>query len=638
MKKCIQLMLVTVLFFSSFLIYAPNKMVAQVQDDLTGHSLEAEMREAVNRGILKGYGPGRFGPDDRVNRAQFATFVARALSLPNGVSNFEDVPQSHPLAQGIGRTAASGIVAGYPNGSFYPERNITREQMAAMISRALEYEGMSLTPAALTFTDVEQIHPNFREAVANNTYLGIIHGIPTSTQRLRFGPKDDATRAQAAAFIVRMLQVLESGDSLNDLYKTGTIVNGQVRLDTQAYLTYQQAATTGKDLIYQGQNLMKMKNGLVVANPPAGQEIVRIMNAAKTSQLTYVVKGTELQYINADENWVHVRYADGEGYIRQSEAWLLPTELQKGRAQYTVTNGVLHYRGFDHLKGEYEWARPYSDAPSFMQNGQVYYSLNGYDFFNVSGQKVGTAYQYFNFLPLRTKTNYTAEDLNRYIASVNQTINGKNVATDSPLLNLGHVFIEAQEKYGINALYLFGKAIHESSYGLSVIAEQRKNLFGYGAYDSDPLGNAKPFNSFEESIHHVANSMNNRYLTPGGDQYRGAVLGLKGHGMNVNYASDPLWGQKIASHMYRADNFLGKKDYGYYTIAKTTTAGLNVRSDASTSSTAQFQFPQAGHYVAYVPGRNQAVATWYQIFSDHKDHQYGYVHGSYIEPINIMKR
>ncbi|OLS38992.1 hypothetical protein BTR22_04940 [Alkalihalophilus pseudofirmus] len=636
MKKVITMLVMLLVFSTAAFGYAP--VGSANNDDITGHVLEGEMRKAVELGILGGYGPGRYGPNDKVTRAQFATFLTRALKLPAAQSTFSDVPSTYPLAAGIGSAAGANIVAGYPGNTFKPEQNITREQMAAMIGRALEYKGMKVAPQALTFTDSAQIHPNFVDAVSKNTYLGIIAGMPTSDQRFRFAPKDDATRAQAAAFIVRMLQVLETGDSLNDLYKTGTIVNGQVRMDSQAYLTYQQAANAGKDLVYQGQTLLKMKNGLVVANPPARQEIVRIMDATKSRQLTYVVKGTELQYINADENWVHVRYADGEGYIRQSEAWLIPTELQKGRAQYTVTNGVLHYRGFDHLKGEYEWARPYSDAPAFMQNGQVYYSLNGYDFFNASGQKIGTAYQYFNFLPLRTKTNYTAEDLNRYIASVNQTVNGKNVAKDSPLLNLGHVFIEAQEKYGINALYLYGKAIHESQYGLSVIAEQRKNLFGYGAYDSDPLGNAKPFNSFEESIHHVANSMNNRYLTPGGDQYRGAVLGLKGHGMNVNYASDPLWGQKIASHMYRADNFLGKKDYGYYTIAKTTTAGLNVRSDASTSSAAQFQFPQAGHYVAYVPGRNQAGATWYQIFSDHKDHQYGYVHGSYLEPINIMKR
>ncbi|ERN52007.1 S-layer homology domain-containing protein [Alkalihalophilus marmarensis] len=633
MKSLISVLLALTLILSSF-----STVGARAVDDITGHSLEHEMRKAIELNILGGYGANRYGPDNNVTRAEFATFLSRALKLPSGHSTFVDV-QGHRLAAGVNSAFSAGIVSGVSSTHFRPEQNITREQMAAMITRALELNKIPTQAASLTFTDTEQILPMFRPAVANNTHYGVISGMPAGGGQFRFAPKQDATRAQAAAFIVRMLQVIESGESLHDLYQAARVSNGSLVMSGQSYLTFADAQRAGVEYIYKGANLMKMKSGVVVANPPTGQEIVRIMNAAKTGQLTYVVKGTELQYINADENWVHVRYADGEGYIRQSEAWLLPPELQKGRAQYSVKDGVLHYRGFNHSTGQYEWERPYGDAPSFMQNGQVYYSLNGYDFFHASGQKAGTAYQYFNFLPLRTKTNYTAEDLNRYIASLNITTpNGKHVATESPLLNLGHVFIEAQEKYGINALYLFGKAIHESNYGLSVIAEQRKNLFGYGAYDSDPLGNAKPFNSFEESIHHVANSMNNRYLTPGGDQYRGAVLGLKGHGMNVNYASDPLWGQKIASHMYRADNFLGKKDYGYYTIAKTTTAGLNVRSDASTSAVSQFQFPQAGHYVAYVPGRNQAGTTWYQIFSDHKDHQYGYVHGTYIEPITIMKR
>ena len=50
---------------------------------------------------MAGYGKGRFGPDDKVTRAQFATFLARALDLPSGTSSFSDVPSTHPLAGGL---------------------------------------------------------------------------------------------------------------------------------------------------------------------------------------------------------------------------------------------------------------------------------------------------------------------------------------------------------------------------------------------------------------------------------------------------------------------------------------------------------------------------------------------------------
>ncbi|MCM3760933.1 S-layer homology domain-containing protein [Alkalihalobacillus oceani] len=606
-------------------------------DDLTGHSLEAEMREAVTRGIMAGYGNGHYGPDDAVTRAQFATFLARALELPSGEASFSDVPASHPLAGGIGRASKAGIVGGYPGNVFRPEENISREQMAVMIDRALEYKRVQRTPIALTFTDTEQIHPSFRTAVAHNAYFGIIQGMPQGNQRFRFGPKDDATRAHAAAFMIRMLKVAETGTGNTELYHVGTVDSGgQVRLQPEPYMSYRDAEQAGAEVIVKGEKILKMQSGMVAATPSAGESTTRIFAANKTTQLTYVMGGAELEYISSDEEWVEVRYADSTGFVRQRDARLIPSGLMQGRSYYQPVNGVLRhyvYNPLTNATGMYY----YGDAPSFMQENERYYSRNGRDFYHASGQKAGEAYQYFNYLPLRTKTNYTAEDLNRYIRSVTTEINGKVVAQESPLRNLGHVFKQAEERYGINALYLFAKAIHESSYGLSEIANQRKNLFGYQAYDRDPLGNAKPFNSFEESIMFVAEAMDERYLTPAGVNYRGAVLGNKSHGMNVNYASDPFWGQKIAGHMYRADTYLGKKDYGHYTIARTTEA-LNVRPQPNTGLAAQYQYPGASYFVALLESTNQSDGTWYRIYSDHKDHEFGYVHGNYVQPVPIMKR
>lgn len=612
-----------------------NKAAANT-DDLTGHSLEGEMREAVKRGILGGYGPGRYGPNDKVTRAQFATFLSRALELPPGEASFNDVPVTHPLATGIGRASAAGIVGGYPGNVFKPSEYISREQMAVMIDRALAYKGVNRTPIILTFTDTERIHPSFRNAVANNVYLGIIGGMPNGNQTFRFGPKDDATRAHGAAFIIRMLKAAESGAGRTDLYHVGTIdASGQIRLQPQPYMSFRDANQSGAEVIIQGEDVLKMNSGAVVATPSTGQSTTRIFASNKQTQLTYVMAGAELRYLNADENWIEVRYADGTGFVSQKDAKLIPTALEQGRSYYQPVNGVLRHYVYNPLTNSYGMY-PFGDAPSFMKESERYYSLNGRDFYSASGQKVGEGYQYFTYLPLRTKSNYTAEELNSYIRSVTSTINGKVVANESPLRNLGHVFKRAEEEYGINALYLFAKAIHESSYGLSEIANQRKNLFGYQAYDRDPLGNAKPFASFEESIMFVAQAMNERYLTPEGVNYRGAVLGNKSHGMNVNYASDPLWGQKIASHMYRADTFLGKKDYGYYTIARTTEA-LNVRYQPNTQLAAQYRYPNANYYVALLEESKQNDGTWYKVFSDDKNQEFGYVHGNYVERVPLMK-
>lgn len=626
---------------SLLLLFAVILPIISVQaakkDDLTGHSLEYEMRKAIDLGILAGYGNGRYAPDEKVTRAQFATFITRALNLPYGAPTFSDVPPSYRLADGIGRAAQAGIVKGYPDGTFKPEENITREQMAAMIDRALQYKKVTRKKIALTFTDTNEIAPGFRDAVSHNTYFGIIRGMPASGGAVRFAPKEDATRAQSAAFVVRMLEVIESGKGTVDFYHVGSInANGDIVLHSEPYLSFQDAAKANGDLIYKGEKLLRMKSGIAAATPGPGESVTRIFNDDRKTQRTYVASGSELQYVSSDEHWVRVRYANSEGLVRQQDVTLIPTEQLKGRSYYENRNGVVHHRIYNPLTNTYG-VYFYGDAPSFMKEGAKYYSLNGFDFYNEKGEKVGTAYQYFNHLPLRTKTNYTGEDFNRYIRSITSTINGKVVAEESPLRDLGHVFKRAEEQYGINALYLFAKAIHESSYGLSEIAQQRKNLFGYRAYDRDPLGNAQQFKSFEESIMFVAKEMNERYLTPEGVNYRGAVLGNKSYGMNVNYASDPFWGQKIAGHMYRIDKFLGQKDFGYYTIARTTEA-LNVRHEPNTSRAAQYRYPGANYFVALLEQSKQADGTWYKIYSDSKDYEYGYVHGNYVERLPLLTR
>ena len=110
--------------------------------------------------------------------------------------------------------------------------------------------------------------------------------------------------------------------------------------------------------------------------------------------------------------------------------------------------------------------------------------------------------------------------------------------------------------YGVNALYLMAHAIHESAWGTSSIAQTKYNLYGINATDADPEGNADTYVSFEDSIKRAAEFVTSAYLSPTNWRYNGSFLGNKGAGMNVKYASDPYWGEKIAGHMYRADKYL----------------------------------------------------------------------------------
>jgi flagellum-specific peptidoglycan hydrolase FlgJ len=122
-------------------------------------------------------------------------------------------------------------------------------------------------------------------------------------------------------------------------------------------------------------------------------------------------------------------------------------------------------------------------------------------------------------------------------ASLNQFLNG------SALAGLGASFMQAEATYHVSARYFVAHAILESAWGTSAIAFYKHNLFGFGADDANPFGDAMTFASFDACIQYVAQFIETHYLAVGGPFYHGPTL----RGMNVDYASDPNWAEKIAS-------------------------------------------------------------------------------------------
>lgn len=125
------------------------------------------------------------------------------------------------------------------------------------------------------------------------------------------------------------------------------------------------------------------------------------------------------------------------------------------------------------------------------------------------------------------------------------TINQYLLTHNSPLAGLGQVFVTAQTTYGVDANYLVSHAILESSWGKSQIALVKNNIYGYGAYDSNPGVAAGRFPSLEYAILYQAWSIRQNYLTPGAGLYVSPTL----KGMNVHYATDPNWASSISALM-----------------------------------------------------------------------------------------
>ncbi len=113
------------------------------------------------------------------------------------------------------------------------------------------------------------------------------------------------------------------------------------------------------------------------------------------------------------------------------------------------------------------------------------------------------------------------------------------------LEGLGGAFKKAEEEHGVNALFLLGLAVHESNYGKSKIAQDKKNLFGFQAYDNSPYSSAKGFDTFEDSISTVASYLSENYLSPEGKYFNGYSISAIGK----KYATDPNWSNGIENRI-----------------------------------------------------------------------------------------
>ena len=181
-----------------------------------------------------------------------------------------------------------------------------------------------------------------------------------------------------------------------------------------------------------------------------------------------------------------------------------------------------------------------------MQVGKSYYSADGINFGTF---KLDHPFQFSN---LKSRTNYTAADINRLYSLMG--------ANDSKLAGKGATFKAAEQRYGVNALYLVAHSALESAWGRSKIAKDKNNFFGISAYDDTPYTSATKFDDVDSGIMGAARWINSKYLHNSGYPAKGAHLGNKASGMNVNYATAPYWGESIASIMFSANEKLGRKD------------------------------------------------------------------------------
>ena len=106
-------------------------------------------------------------------------------------------------------------------------------------------------------------------------------------------------------------------------------------------------------------------------------------------------------------------------------------------------------------------------------------------------------------------------------------------------------FYNAEQKYGVNGIFIAAIGIHESAWGTSYLAKEKNNLFGYKAYDRDPINSAQDFDSYVDAINVVAEALSKNYLTQTGSFFNGYTV----EAVNQKYATDKSWHEKVFSYM-----------------------------------------------------------------------------------------
>lgn len=322
------------------------------------------------------------------------------------------------------------------------------------------------------------------------------------------------------------------------------------------------------------------------------------------------------------------------GLVNASEVEVLDATEDWYVSFYRCEQGVLkHYIKNSMYGNSYSSAITVGEMQSYMKNNVYYYSYDGHyfytdyidmldDYLNDTRANAINAdepyYNYYQFVSNRSKTGFTADDINNY---VKYYLGSSYTSSKTKMYQMGQYYIQYQNQYGANALAVFGVSANESAFGTSNIAKTKNNLFGHNAVDSDPdmaNGYSSPQNSIKD---HAKYYVNLWYSTPKYSTYHGSFLGDKASGM-LSYASDPYWGEKAAHWAWSLDLYTkNKSDVGKEILVFKDAGAVNVRKEPSTSSTVLYTTPENANmsFVLLDEVKGSTVSgsdVWYKIQLD----------------------
>ena len=161
------------------------------------------IEKMASKNFIVGKEKGKFAPDEKCTRADFTIVLTKMLGVDNETpdsSAYSDVDSEAYFSKYVGVAKKLNITAGESNNNFFPKNNITREEVMAMVYKALAYKGVSMnndTSILNSYVDASQIAPEYKEAVAGLLSIKAVNGTSDNT----IDPKASITRAQMAVLM-----------------------------------------------------------------------------------------------------------------------------------------------------------------------------------------------------------------------------------------------------------------------------------------------------------------------------------------------------------------------------------------------------------------------------------------------------
>ena len=335
-----------------------------------------------------------------------------------------------------------------------------------------------------------------------------------------------------------------------------------------------------------------------------------------------------------------VKIGNFTGWISQEAYEVVPITWVKSSSSYTVTNESIKHNYVNKIQETFTGSKGsiIGPKPDMLSPG-TYYSYDGKYFYtdrttmikdykngnyNNAVNKDNEYYNYYMYLSNHTRTSYSSQNIDEYIRNnmgISQDVYGNaSNGSNSRLYGKGVFYYYAQEKYGVNAILSLSLSRNETSHGRSNLAINKNNGFGLNAVDTSPTESANWYASYASSILGYASKwITYGYAHPRDWRYFGPQFGDKWIGMNVKYASDTYWSEKMAAQYYSLDKAKGLQDYNFYQLG-VVTRQVNAMSDASNSSKFVYSYPEAEDAVVII-GEKQGEAvegntTWYKVVSD----------------------